>query len=585
MAKVPYSPVPTVEPSQQAQPEIHIQTSEAAFGGNVATAISQFGKAVEGAGDEMFRRALAIQELENRTEADEAAVDYATRAGIMHEEFKNRLGKDAKANLPQHMEELRALRESIGAGLSNPMSRRLYNSETRNQLARQTFSAAGHAGQQQKNYIVGTNEAKLNLLKQNAFAEPDNDFGFTKGIKEGEEQIEIQGAVMGWGEDQILAKKQQFTSEMYAEKIKGVAQKAPAKAAELLEKAKDKMIEKDFQGTEKVVQTQVRMTGSRMIADVITRHLQADPESKTKTLQQMHEEGRRKAEEMAPNDPLLGDYVVQRINAQFGNARMAKRDADIADKNAVDAGIITPMANGKLPTTLEELSANPAAKAAYERMDPTQQKAVLKSLSQNSRAPVVQMTPDRLRRYQELKGMADDDPMKFLEQNIIDEDLPSDTKKQLINLQIAKKGKAEQDPRVLYAIQVMQPTLVAAGITARDDQAGYYAFRGSMQDALDAFQRDNKRLPKADEIQQIGSRLLQQSSSKEFILPWSKDSMFRLPVPEAVANRIKGSPIWQERGYTPTEEDIRRIYVREQYEKLYSKPAPMKPTGPQAPRQ
>ena len=78
MAQVPYSPVPDVAPSDTATPRVSVATPEAAFGGATAKAIENLGTTVQGAGNELFGRAVALQQLNNETEAKIAGMDLAT---------------------------------------------------------------------------------------------------------------------------------------------------------------------------------------------------------------------------------------------------------------------------------------------------------------------------------------------------------------------------------------------------------------------------------------------------------------------------------------------------------------------------
>jgi len=52
--------------------------------------------------------------------------------------------------------------------------------------------------------------------------------------------------------------------------------------------------------------------------------------------------------------------------------------------------------------------------------------------------------------------------------------------------------------------------LRAAGIDRTSDKDGYYQFVGGLQDQLDQFQKDNKKVPKAEEVRKIGAQLMQE---------------------------------------------------------------------------
>src|SRR5437879_1731285 len=96
------------------------------------------------------------------------------------------------------------------------------------------------------------------------------------------------------------------------------------------------------------------------------------------------------------------------------------------------------------------------------------------------------------------------DPVEFLAQDIPSLDMPMSARKELINLQGRATVKAEGDPRVTRAINILKPDLQAAGITTKNKDE-YYQFVGGLQDALETYQQDNKKSPPADEIRKIGA--------------------------------------------------------------------------------
>ena len=195
----------------------------------------------------------------------------------------------------------------------------------------------------------------------------------------------------------------------------------------------------------------------------------------------------------------------------------------------------------------------------------------MKALATNARGEV-QWSPDSLKRYQQLKGMADANPEEFMGVNVIEEKFPNRAKLELINLQQKKKMKAEADPRVNRAMGILRPTLIAAGVDPLRDREGYYQFVGAMQDALDVFQQEHKKSPDHKQVQEIGARILQEQvdpNKWSFGVLTRKTPLFQLTVPDEVAEKIKADPKWKELGVEPTDEQIRRVYVRKRYQELY----------------
>jgi hypothetical protein len=310
----------------------------------------------------------------------------------------------------------------------------------------------------------------------------------------------------------------------------------------------------------------------------------------------MFEEGDRLAEKYAPNDPVIKDYVRQRIQTSVAQTRAAKRDYDNTNKLLVHGTIMAPMPGGKLRTTLEEITIDSRVKRAYEALDPEAQKAVISSLAKNvKQGLVVEKTPEMLAEYRRLHGMANSDPAKFMDQDFPNMNLPTEWKQEFIKLQEKKMQNADSDPRVGHALNILRPMLGAAKLNRRDNEEGYDQFVGSLQYAINTFQADNKKLPKDEDINRIGQQLLRQS-------PWqwgspsgwpvfggAKKPFYQTPVPATEAEKIRNRPTWSQMGLKPdqvTDEMVRRIYINTEYKKLFAKPPASKPpSGPQVPRQ
>lgn len=578
MAQVPYNPVPQT-PADIATPRLGVSADVNAFGGAVAQATQHLGQTIEGAGNELFTRAIAMQDLINRSAADEAATKYAIESGNLHAEFLSTRGQDSRDGLMAHNNKLAELRTTLGSDL-NPAVRRLYDSETRSQMARSIFSAARHAGEENKRWLVNTSQAVIENKANNMAQHPDDE-GMADGDLDTIRAHTIQqGHILGASPEMIERDVTKNVSNALLNRIVGLSRTAPLKATELLEQFRDRLDAKDILTADRMVQQQRNTTGARVISDQVNADLKDDPMGSGISLKDRLDEGRRIAEKHAPDDPTFKDFVEQRIATDYTRSRAVKRDLDNANIITMNWALMGGDKGGKFPTTVEELTADPKARAAWEQLDAKQQRSLLGALKRNA-AGDVPMTTDRLKRWQTLKGLADQNPIEFLGTDIPNEDLPFSTKKELINLQQSKTRKGEGDPRVTHAIGVLGPQLQAAGIR-RDDKDSWNQFVGSLQDSLEQFQRDHKKAPNAEEIRLLGSQMLQQRHTEQW-MPWSKDFNFQQPIPKSVIDEINADPIWAEKGIVPTDEDRRRIFTRQQLNELYgkkaTKPAPGAPNA------
>src|SRR5258706_15751993 len=89
MPAVPYSPVPDVAPQNIPTPKLRVDTPPAAFGANVAQAIDHLGSTEGQVGNELWSRAIAMQQLRNETEATEATAQAAMRSDKLFTDFES----------------------------------------------------------------------------------------------------------------------------------------------------------------------------------------------------------------------------------------------------------------------------------------------------------------------------------------------------------------------------------------------------------------------------------------------------------------------------------------------------------------
>lgn len=275
--------------------------------------------------------------------------------------------------------------------------------------------------------------------------------------------------------------------------------------------------------------------------------------------------GTKLATTVAPDDPLFPEYVEQRIKTDYDRGIAVKRDTEFQNRQVIEEGLMGGK-SGKLPSTVEELTADPKSQQAWEDLLPSTQRKYMGILARNAKGDT-NWTDNSLREYQRLKGQASADPAEFLDMDVVATNLPNSAKRELINLQGRLKGKAEADPRVARALGILAPDLASAGIE-RKNKEEFYQFTGALSDQLQQFTEDNKRPPKLDEVKLIGARLLQQQTQKGWL--WnSKSPTFQVPVPTDESDKIKASGEWSRMSITPTPEQIQRIYTRALFQKLY----------------
>lgn len=695
MPQVPYSPIPDVAPQDNPIPRDRLDTPGAAFGTSIAAATEHLGQVTDNAGNELFQRAMSMQDLYNHSQSIEADTDFMQKSGDIHAKLSAMQGKDAVDYYQNgYQQDLQDARQGIREGLPNDMARKMFDQSSLSTLGRTIFNGAGHAAQENKNYAIGAASARVKESNNAALLNPTDEAGFQQHINDAVSNTTAQYQLKGADQDTIDAATHKAVSDLYVNRITGLAKSQPFAANKILSDAaaNGKIEGEDLGRITNVVQSATHSVGARNISSEVRSGSDLSPGSgvvpigsakaavggyesgnnyqslgvqvegrgqalgkyqvmpenlapwlkdaglpsmtpqeflnsptaqdkvfETKFGQFMTQTGnfndaasmwfsgkpvaeagnvkdangtsvpsylmntnrilaqgaplsdqvakaRAQAGKLAPDDPLMADFSQDRITADYHQNLQVRRDDEFNNRQSVESALVSGDQQGKLPTTVDELKAtSPQVEAAWNNMQPSDQRkymGIMAHLDKNDTA----MTEPRLKEYQRLKGEAQSDPASFLNEDVISADLPMSAKKELINDQVKKKANAEADPRVTQALQVLRPTLDSAGISRSADQQGYDQYVGALQGALEDFSSSNKRPANAKEVGEIGQRLLQSVAGTGWL---RNDKVYNVAVPDAERNKILGDPFWTERGITPTDDQVQRIYARQTYQKMY----------------
>lgn len=568
--------VPTAAPSLGGTPEVNMSVPVDAFGGAVGHALSGLGHDIEGAADKVWQQAMHMQNLQNETEAKSADADYMMKAGMKHAEFNAREGANASPEaLQAHIKELQDLRVQTRSGLSNPMAQKMFDGSSLSFMGRTIFNAAGHAAQQTKVAANNASTARVAATQDAISASPTDDITFQRGKRAIESEVEAQGRNSGWSAEQTAETSKQKVSETLAKRTASLARTDVFGAQKLFDQStkSGSLLPMDALKVQATIQTQYRQQGSRVIADQVLGDLRNGEEKKT--LDEYISDGMTKIKEgdLDKDDPLFKDFVRERITADYNRQKSVERDGQQDAEQTVAAAMNTGNKEGILPKSVDELRLiDPKVNEAWDHLKPTTQKRYMTALANNAKGERVAWTDDSLRQYQQMKGQAHDDPVAFLARDVVSEALPTSAKRELINLQQRLRVQSESDPRVARAISILTPDLRAAGIDRSSDKDGYYQFVGGLQDQLDQFQKDHKKVPSLEEVRTIGSQLMQEQATGRrgwLVFTSEKSPAYQMPVPDEEKERISRDPFWASRNIKPNDEMIARIYRAQKFKELY----------------
>lgn len=565
MPQVPYSPIPDVRPTSQGTPALEPRAPAAAFGTNVAEAIGSVGGDLEKAGGEIFTRAMAMQDLNNRADADKAVTDYVVQMGLKHADFSAKQGRDAVNAFPDYMKDIQQLREQFGTNL-NPMARKLYDTESRGQMARTIFNGAGHAATQNKQWLIENGNAQIDLAAKTASDDPNSDQLYEQQVQRAKDSATYVASLHGFGPDTPFAqdKTQKAVSQITLTRILTMARTEPTKAMELYKQLEGNLNGPDKIHAETAVWGQTRSVGSANIAQKIFSEGFDDQGKQTVSIQDMIDKGKQEADKLMPGDTVLQKAVEQ--NIRIMNTRKIQTDK-LGDWEA-DQQIRDIIQAHPEITTEQQLRALPEARQ------------ILDGLNFKGRGID---TPGYIHRYLEskfkevndekfyqLKAIASRNRDQFLDIDFTKEgldqkhiDILNGIRKQLIK-------KPDDDPKLRNALTWMRGAhgaeLQALGIFNRDrnNPEDFDKYAGTMLQAIEAWSAaNNNKTPGFKDItEEIGPQIIKQNVTKGWL--WdSQTPTFKLEPPDDFINKV------QKKFPQRTVEDIQKDYTAFMFQKLF----------------
>ena len=274
--------------------------------------------------------------------------------------------------------------------------------------------------------------------------------------------------------------------------------------------------------------------------------------------------------------PGVREKVEAQVETQYARNEKITADTNKHDMQTIAGGLYGP----SNPSSLGDLRAiSPEVGAAVERLMHNNPEAIPKiqeAMNKNAKGDVPQ-TPERLKKYAELKTMASVQPEEFAKQDLLSAGLPMAWTKELVDAQVKGEGKTPYDPNLAAALR--QPGIAdqiqTLGIDPKTPD--YNTLAAELGDEMKQFQTDNKRPPNAKEREEIATRLLQDKAIDGGL--WDKfkgafgygpstEKFFRMQAPADWANQMKAR-VETEQGYTPTPMEINRVWNQMQYQKEY----------------
>lgn len=126
MADVPYSPVPSVQPTIDALPSQNIPAGPEEFGAGIGRSLQRVGGIARQAQEAQFALSLKFAQEQAETVALDASTEYSRQSNALERQFGQLRGQEAVNALPEYQKKLSELNRTIGSSLKSPMAKRVY---------------------------------------------------------------------------------------------------------------------------------------------------------------------------------------------------------------------------------------------------------------------------------------------------------------------------------------------------------------------------------------------------------------------------------------------------------------------------
>jgi hypothetical protein len=588
MPTIPFTREPQVRPSGEPLQVQRIPTSGEDFGAGVGRAMQELGGAVSQVGNIAETHAIRFQNIQNQAAVDDAyANKFSPEFRNMYQKYYALQGKDAVDQMPTYIRQMEEMRTRHADDLANTAQKHLFNQVSRRRVEMELDGMARYADNQNKVYRKNTSDSFLKSQRDMAADFYNDEHKFGSAIGAGTAEIDRYGVESGQSAEEVRARTGQFISNLWQDRIRRMAIHDPMGAQSLYDANKGEIEGGAHVQMEHELKGQVYPVQARQIADAVIGDIPASKMDIRAHLKEWSDEAEKRAEALHPGDPMFRDLTLARVNSRVNTVAVAQQGIEKQAAQTLFLGMMTPAKNDR-PTDLSQIMSNPELNRAWNQSDSQAKLAAITILDHNARGFDPPMTNEAMIRYHELRGQAINDPAGFQSHKWTSVDLdllPHHLTLALMNEQTRQDAKSlvteQKALAIAHAKQVAAPSLRAAGINTNPkagskDAKLYDQFVGRLQQSLDSYYDNNKRMPSDSDIRNMTNSLLVQGSvaGTGFLFEDTRRAFqvegpgFYVPVPKAERETIV-KDYARINGHPPTEGEIREVYTRAQLKKKH----------------
>lgn len=566
MPQIPYDPVPDIQPTREGPAPLRIETPGAAFGTNVAAAVSSVGGDLNKVGDELFARAMAIQDLTNRADADKASQEFDEEAAPIHANFNALQGADRVAAQPKYIQDINNLRDKKGEGL-NPTAKRYYESQSRGQSARMIFSSAVQTADANKQYLLSNATAQEALYSKQVGDQPENETLYETRVQDTKNSVATRMNILGIkpGDARWELEERDAVSRLTRNRLITENQEHQPQAMEMFERLKTKMNEADKDAAYNTIVGHGKSIAEANIANEAIAGITDENGNLTGNVTQAENKIRLQARTLYKDDPVVADRAVSTFRTLIGT----RRNAEMVDDAIANQKVYEYIYQHPEIQTAQQLRAVPEMAQVLDAMN--NKGKGLDAPGMLERKLEAKFRTANEKRWNELYAMSIDDPQKFLDIDPTKAGI-SDVQVHAFLARRAQLIKSPQDdPHLTRAIGWMQgaygTTLQNLGVATRTSTNAddYYRYTGSLYGAIQAWREANGgKIPtESDVVKTIGPQVLKDNVRPGTFYGEWHEPQFKVKVPAEI------SSMYRKTHPNATDDQIRIEYNNALYQKMF----------------
>ncbi len=221
MVTVPTYTMREVRPRPDMQQGVDVRVSADAFGGGVARGMDAVGQGMRSIGQGLGQAADAVAQLrdfEDRMKSKDALTGFERDLmEIQYGEngYLTTQGRDAVDRREAYNAQIEDLKKKYGSTLTGGAARYFEDAAT-TAVTSAMRTGIVHSAQGQKDWAASTSTARLALFQDQALKTYADPKAVDRSLAAGFLEIDAQADLMGWGEDVVKLKRQEFATGVYS---------------------------------------------------------------------------------------------------------------------------------------------------------------------------------------------------------------------------------------------------------------------------------------------------------------------------------------------------------------------------------